>query len=345
MRKLEFRSDTMTRPTPAMRDAMRDAEVGDDMCGEDPTVNRLEAMAADLLGKEAGLFVPSGVFGNQCAIAVHARPGEEVVVSETAHVVEHEQGASAALSGVQLRTVEPRAASYLTAAEIAPRIRVDLEDVHIPRTALVVLENALADGTVMPLDAMREVRELTNRHGIKVHLDGARLFNAALALGVEAKEIAALVDSVSFCLSKGLGAPVGSVLCGAREFVRLARRRRKVMGGAMRQAGVLAAPGIVALTEGMARLRVDHENARLLAGLFSSIPGITLDLASVRTNMVYCRVRKDGRSEQGLVDFLAARGILVYPALQWGLRFVTSCEVDEDDVRALAAAVADYMEV
>jgi threonine aldolase len=343
MRKLEFRSDTMTRPTPAMRDAMRDAEVGDDMCGEDPTVNRLEAMAADLLGMEAGLFVPSGVFGNQCAIAVHARPGDEVIVSETTHVVEHEQGASAALSGVQLRTIEPRTASYLTAAEIAPRIRIDLEDVHIPRTAVVSLENALADGTVMPLSAMRLVRELTRPHGIKVHLDGARIFNAALALGVAAREIAGQADSVSFCLSKGLGAPAGSVLCGTREFVRLARRRRKVMGGAMRQVGVLAAPGILALTEGVARLHADHENARLLAGLLAAIPGIELDPSKVQTNMVWCRVRGPGRSEDDLVGFLTGRGILVYPPQLWGVRFVTSSEVTEADVRALAAAVEDYM--
>jgi threonine aldolase len=338
----EFRSDTMTLPTPSMRDAMRDAELGDDVVGEDPTVNRLEAMTAGILGTEAALLVPSGTFGNQCAIAVHARPGDEVIVSETSHVIDHEAGAAAALSGVQLRCVAPGVRSWLTADEIRQRLRT-VPDVHHPVTALVVLENALADGTVMPLADMREVRALADRHGFRIHLDGARLFNAALHLGVEPREIAAQVHSVTVCLSKGLGAPVGSVLAGGREFVEAARRRRKQMGGGMRQAGIIAAPGILALTEGVPRLAEDHRNARLLAEALAAIPGIRVDLGKVQTNMVFLRVEAPGRGEDGLVDFLNGRGFAVYPPLQWGIRLAVCSRVDAADCAALAGAVAEYM--
>jgi threonine aldolase len=338
----EFRSDTMTLPTPSMREAMRDAELGDDVVGEDPTVNRLETMAAGILGTEAALLVPSGTFGNQCAIAVHARPGDEVIVSETSHVIDHEAGASAALSGVQLRCIAPAARSWLTAGEIRPRLRT-MPDIHHPVTALVVLENALADGTVMPLPDMREVRALADRHGFRVHLDGARLFNAALHLGVEPREIAACVHSVQVCLSKGLGAPVGSVLAGSRGFVEAARRRRKQMGGGMRQAGIIAAPGILALTAGVARLAEDHRGARLLAEALAVVPGIRIDLEKVQTNMVFLRVEAPDRSEDGLVDFLNGNGFAVYPPLWWGIRLVVSSRVDAADCAALAAAVAEYM--
>jgi len=338
----EFRSDTMTRPSAAMRKAMAEAEVGDDVCGEDPTVNRLERTAADLVGKEAALFVPSGVFGNQCAIAVHCGPGDEVILSEKAHVVEHEAGSAAALAGVQLRTVAPVRAPWITADDVRPRLRVHPDDIHEPRTAVVCLENALSDGTVMPVDAMAAVRDLAHAHGVPVHLDGARIFNAALALGVEARDIAATCDSVSFCLSKGLGAPVGSLLCGTQAFVDKARRRRKVMGGGMRQVGVLAAPGLIALAEGRARLHEDHRRARLLAEGLAAIPGIRVDLANVVTNMVYVRLDLPGRTEDDLVAFLGTRGIRVYPPLPDGVRFVTSLEVDDDDVAAALEAVREF---
>jgi threonine aldolase len=337
----EFRSDTMTLPTPAMRDAMRDAEVGDDVCDEDPTVNRLQRLAADRLGTEAALFVPSGTFGNQCAIGVHTRPADELIVAESAHVVDHEVGAAGGLFGVQVRAVEPRAQRYLTVDDIARRVRTD--DVHHPRTRLVILENALADGTAMPLAAMREVRAYTKPLGIAVHLDGARLFNAALALGVEPAALAAEADSVMFCLAKGLGAPVGSLLCGAAPFIAEAKRVRKRMGGGMRQVGVLAAPAIIALDEGVARLGEDHENARLLARLLAAIPHVRIDVPAVHTNLVFCALDEaPGRTMAGLVEFLAARGIATYPPGWWGLRFATSSRVGVDDVRALAAAVAEY---
>lgn len=332
----------MTMPTQAMRDAMRDAEVGDDVCCEDPTVNRLQEMAARKVGMDSSLFVPSGTFGNQCAIAVHTRPGDEVIVAESTHVVQHEAGASAALAGVQVRVVTPSRATYPTVEDIEPRIRTG-EDVHYPKTGLIVLENALSDGTAMPVDEMRRVKDLAAEHHIPVHLDGARIFNAALALGVDASKIAAQTDSVAFCLSKGLGAPVGSLLCGSHDFIDKARKRRKMMGGGMRQAGVLAAPGIIALSEGTARLSEDHRNAKLLAKLLCEIPGMVVETEKVQTNMVFCRVDKTGRSESELVDFLAERAIVTYPPEQWGIRFVASREVNEDDVMALASAVADYM--
>ena len=342
MRRREFRSDTMTMPTQAMRDAMRDAEVGDDVCNEDPTVNRLQEIAARKIGKESSLFVPSGTFGNQCAIAVHTRPGYEIIVLESAHVVQHEAGASAALSGVQVRVVTPGNATFPTIEDIEPRIRVG-GDIHYPRTGLIVLENALSDGTVMPVDAMRSVKDLAAKHGIPVHLDGARIFNAAVALGVDAAEIASQADTVSICLSKGLGAPVGSLLCGSFEFIDKARKRRKMMGGAMRQVGVLAAPGVIALSEGVARLAEDHRNAKLLADLLDGIPGVVVEPDKVQTNIVFCAVEKPGRSDAELVDFLIRKEIITYPPEQWGIRLVTSREVDGDDVRALAAAVAEYL--
>lgn len=342
MRRIEFRSDTMTMPTQAMRDAMRDAEVGDDVCGEDPTVNRLEGLAAELTGKEASLFVPSGTFGNQCAIRVHTKPGDEIVVCESAHVIEHEAGAAAAISGVQTRTVAPENGLHLTAREIEPRLRL-IEDIHHPDTGLIVLENATSWGTVVPMDEMRAIRELAHANGIPVHLDGARLFNAALSLGVSAKGVAAEVDSLTFCLSKGLGAPAGSMLCGTADFVKRARKVRKIMGGGMRQAGILAAAGLVALTDGLSRLKEDHDNARFLAGLLSKVPGVIIDTSRVQTNMVFCRVVFPGKSEKGLVDFLKERGILAYEPGWWGLRFVTSREVTERDIEALASAVAGYL--
>jgi threonine aldolase len=342
MKYREFRSDTMTRPTDAMRRAMAEAEVGDDVCGEDPTVNLLEKTAADLLGKEAALFVPSGVFGNQCSIGVHCRPGDEVIVSEKSHVVEHEAGSTAALAGVQVRAIAPTNGHYMTVADIESRIRIG-DDIHLPRTALIMLENALSDGTIMPLDAMIEVAALARIHGIPVHLDGARLFNAALALGVEPSIVTAQCDTVSFCLSKGLGAPVGSLLCGPAAFIHLARRRRKVMGGGMRQVGVLAAPGLLALTDGRARLGEDHRRARDLANGFAAIPGIRVNVADVQTNMVYIRPDLPGRTDLELVAFLVSRGIHVYPPLPDGIRFVTSLEIDDDDVSAAIQAVRDFI--
>ena len=243
---------------------------------------------------------------------------------------------------MQLRAIVPAGHDYITAEQVAPRIRTS-GDIHEPDTGLILLENALALGTVMPLAAMREVRLLARKHGVPIHLDGARIFNAALALGCPPAAIAAEVDSVQCCLSKGLGAPIGSLLCGTGAFIVRARKIRKLMGGGMRQVGVLAAPGIIALTDGVARLPEDHANARLLAKLFSEIPGVRVDPARAQINMVFCHIDKPGKDEKGLVAHLKAKGILVYDPEWWGVRFVTSRQVDEQAVRAAAAAVADYL--
>ena len=339
----EFRSDTLTLPTAKMRDAMQNAEVGDDVLEEDPTINKLQALVAKKLDVEAALFVPSGTAGNQIAIGVHTNHGDEIIVSESTHVIDHEQAAAAALWGAQVRAVTPRKTDWLTTADILPRIRVD-NDVHIPRTGLIMLENPLAQGTVMPLETMQAVRRLANEHNVPIHLDGARLFSAALALGVDVSKIVAEVDSVMFCLSKNLGAPVGSMLCGSAQFISQAKRKRKIMGGGMRQAGVLAAPALIALEDGVARLNEDHENAKLLAKLLSDIPGVLIDLESVQTNMIFFNVKKEnGRSAEGLVDYLNDHNFNVYPTHWWGIRIVICSRVNEDDTRALADAVRSYM--
>ncbi|MCP4604316.1 MAG: low specificity L-threonine aldolase [Proteobacteria bacterium] len=342
MKRREFRSDTMTRPSPEMRDAMRNADVGDDVCEEDPTVNLLQEMAAEKLGMKAAMFVPSGTFGNQCAIGLHTKPGDEIILSETTHVIGHETGASGALWGAQTRIVVPAATTYLTVEDVEPRLRLHW-DVHEPKTGLILLENALSDGTVMPVEEMQRLRALARQHGVPIHLDGARIFNAALALGVDPREIAAQADSVMVCLSKGLGAPVGSLLLGTDDFIKQARKNRKMMGGGMRQVGVIAAPGIIALTDGVDRLVEDHANAKLLATLLAEIPGIVVDVESVQTNMVFCRVDRPGRTEEGLVNYLDKHGFNNYPPAWYGLRFVTSYEVNEKDVRDFGAKAAEYM--
>jgi threonine aldolase len=342
MKRREFRSDTLTMPTLAMREAMYNAEVGDDVYEEDPTVNRLQKMAAEKLSKEAALFVSSGTQGNQCAIGAYIKPGDEIILAEAAHMVEHESGAAGALWGAHLRPVVSASTTYLTARDIEPRIRTR-ENVHEPCTGLVALENSLSDGTVMPIDEMRRVKELAGKHGIPVHLDGARIFNAAIALRVDPSEIAIQADSVMVCLSKGLGAPVGSLLLGDEVFIKRARKMRKMLGGGMRKAGVLAAPGIVALNDGANRLAEDHSNARLLAGLLDKIPGILVEMEKVRTNMVFCRVDGPDRSDTELVEYLYERGFNLNPPFSHNLRIVTSYEVNEEDVSALAAAIAEYM--
>lgn len=287
MDKIDFRSDTVTWPTPAMRQAMLMAEVGDDVYGEDPTVNKLEALAAEMVGKEAALFVASGTMGNLAAILTHAGRGDEAILGQDAHIFCWEAGGMAALGGVTPYPLPTDAVGRMDLAQIEAAVRWD--DPHCPRSRLILLENSYGakNGAPVPLDYLAAVSQIAQRHGLATHLDGARLFNAAAALGVPAREIAQHVDSVSFCLSKGLCAPVGSLLCGSAAFVRQARRMRKILGGAMRQAGVLAAAGIVALTEMVDRLSQDHENADLLARGLASIPGIQLDLDRVHTNIIY----------------------------------------------------------
>lgn len=334
---LDFRSDTVTHPTPAMREAMAAAEVGDDVYQDDPTTNRLETLAAEMLGKEAALFVPSGTMGNQLALMAHTDKGDEAIVSEDCHIFEHEVGAAAVLSSLNLYPLSFKNGIY-DAAQIEAAINSN--DIHEPPTTLICLENALANGRVVPLETMKEIRSVANAHGIPIHLDGARIFNAATALGVDAADIAACVDSASCCLSKGLCAPVGSVLVGSAAFIKRARRYRKMLGGGMRQTGILAAAGIIALTDMTKRLDEDHKTARLLARLLNDIEGISVDVESVQINMVFTRIDWDNLDE--LQPWLKERGIVIADYSGPEVRFLTHHSIDEDDVRRLAGLIAEF---
>ncbi|MDE2290910.1 MAG: PLP-dependent transferase [Elusimicrobia bacterium] len=339
MKDLDLRSDTVTWPTPAMREAMARAEVGDDVCGEDPTVNRLEAEAARLTGKEAALLVPSGTFANQCALLTWAGSGDEVVLAERCHIVQHEAGAAALLARAQLRAASPGSA-HLLPEDVAARVRPE-GDIHYPRTALVCVEQATSDGTVVPIETLAALRKAAG--GVPVHMDGARLFNAAAALGVPAGHVARHADSVMFCLSKGLCAPVGSMLCGSADFISRARRNRNRMGGGMRQAGVLAAAGLVALREVLPTLSEDHAKARRLAAALRQVPGVEV-LREPDISLVFCRLPGLKKGAEALVAAMASRGIRIYPDEAGVFRFVTHRWTDDAGlsrfVEALRAELA-----
>lgn len=335
---IDLRSDTVTRPTPSMRRAMAEAEVGDDVLREDPTIRELEETAAALLGKEAALFVPSGTFGNQLALFTHCRRGGEVYLSETAHIVQHEAGASAYIGSAFLRTITPEG-PWLTWEEIAPRIRA-VRDVHFPRPSLICLENALSEGRVQPLESMGEIRRGADTAGLPIHLDGARIFNAAAALGVGANEIASRADSVMFCLSKGLGAPVGSLLCGDSDFIEEALFKRKIMGGGMRQAGILAAAGLIALREERPRLPEDHDNARRIAAAFADSAVFDVLTPKPEINMVFLRLQNGGtKREKRFLSLLEKEGILTYPSEGGVFRFVTHRDIPENDVDLIVRGI------
>ena len=328
---VDLRSDTFTKPCDAMRDAMAHAEVGDDVFGEDPTVNRLQEVVAEMLGKEEGLFVASGTMANQTAINAHTQPGDEVILEGTSHIFYYEAGAPALLSGVQLRTL-PGNAGILTAEEISHAIRP--ENVHFPPTRLICLENThnSAGGTIYPLDEIRRIRALADEHGLRMHLDGARLWNASVASGIPLKEYASPFDSVSVCFSKGLGAPVGSMIAGDAAFIRRAHRYRKMYGGGMRQAGIIAAGALYAVENNVGRLEEDHRNARKLAEAAARLPGISIDLDTVQTNIVYMEVDGARCTAQAAEDRLREKGVLVLALGPHRLRAVTHLEVTEVDI-------------
>ncbi len=332
MRAVELRSDTMTRPTPAMRKAMAAAEVGDDVFGEDPTVNRLEAMAAERLGKEAALFVPSGTMANLVSQMAHCGRGDEMILGSLAHSFYYEQGGSAAVAAIHPRTVPNQPDGKLPLDELEAAIRSD--NIHFPRTRLIALENThnLCGGAPLEPAYLKAVADIARRRGIQLHIDGARLFNAAAALGVPARDLALEADSVSFCLSKGLAAPVGSVVCGSQEFILAARRARKVLGGGMRQAGVLAAAGMVALNEMADRLAEDHANARRLAEGLAEMPGLQLEPERYKTNIVYFDVVKPGLNAAELVAALQQEGVRMLASGTHTLRAVTHYEVTVADI-------------
>ncbi|HTS80510.1 MAG TPA: low-specificity L-threonine aldolase [Myxococcaceae bacterium] len=329
---IDLRSDTVTRPTPAMRRAMAEAEVGDDVYGEDPTVAALEAAVAARLGLEAALFVPSGTQGNQIAIGVHCRLGEEVILEERSHPFHYENGAIAALWGVQPRTVAGQR-GILTPAQIGAASRGD--DDHLPRSRLLIVENThnRGGGTVWKPGVFADAVAAARAARLNVHLDGARLFNAEVAAGVPVSTWARLTDSTTVCFSKGLGAPVGSVLAGSKGFVHEARRLRKRLGGGMRQAGILAAACLHALQHHVARLAEDHENARVLARRLAEIPGVGVEPDRIETNMVYADVPVDAA---GLVQRLRSAGLLVNAVGPSALRLVCHLDVDRADCERAA---------
>lgn len=334
MKWIDLRSDTVTQPTPEMRKAMSEAVVGDDVYSDDPTVNELERLAAEMLGKEAALFVPSGTFGNQLALLTHTLRGDEVIVPSSNHIFVHEVGAASVISGVQLRIIESDD-GMPSLERIENAIRDD--DLHSPRTSLISLETAHSSGRVLPLSYLESVRALADNTGLPIHLDGARIFNAAVSMGISAADIAWFADSVMFCLSKGLSAPVGSILVGGEEFIRRARKGRKLMGGAMRQAGVIAAAGIVALKTMVERLGEDHENARYFASLLDQIPGISVFRDRVDINMVFFRLGKIPGDY--LVSHLEENGIKINPPDRGLYRLVTNKDVSREELEIAVNAV------
>lgn len=341
MRAVDLRSDTVTLPTPAMRQAMYAAEVGDDVYREDPSVCALEELAAAITGKEAALFVTSGTMGNQVAVLTHTQKGDEVICEAEAHVYYYEVGGLVTLAGVQPRTIAA-AHGILTAAAIAPAIRP--QDIHQPATTLICLENShnRAGGTCYPLTVLEDIHTLAKRRQIAVHMDGARLFNAAVARQTTVAAIARYADSVQFCLSKGLCAPVGSILAGERGFIERARRYRKMLGGGMRQAGILAAAGIVALTQMVDRLAEDHAHAAYLAEAITNC-GFGIDLATVQTNIVLFDVLPLALNPEQFIADLGARGIKAGRFGETKVRMVTHYGIARDDVDYVAGVLAELV--
>jgi threonine aldolase len=332
---IDLRSDTVTKPTPAMRQAMANAEVGDDVYSEDPTVNLLQERVADMLGKEAALFVPSGSMANQLAIKLHTVPGEEIICEAGGHVFNYETGGPAFLSNVQVHTI-PGTRGVITVEDITPAIRSAVY--YNPRTALICLENThnKAGGTIFPLEEMKRIRTFAGERTIALHLDGARLWNASVASGVPMRSYAEQCDTVSVCFSKGLGAPVGSALAGSRVMIERARKFRKIFGGGMRQAGILAAAALYAMEHHLDRLREDHEHARLFAEAAGSIPGIAIDPHTVQTNIIIMDVAGTKRTPAEIVAAVKKEGLLISEMGYTTIRAVTHLDVSRDDVQRAA---------
>ncbi|HEX9284922.1 MAG TPA: low-specificity L-threonine aldolase [Nitrospirales bacterium] len=328
---IDLRSDTVTKPSPAMREAMATAEVGDDVFGEDPTVNRLQETAARLLGKEAALFVPSGTMANQLSVRLHTQPGDEIIVEAGAHVVRYESGAAAGLSGVQTCWLSG-SRGVLEPEQIEAAIRPP--EYHNPPTTLICLENThnRGGGTIYPLDKIEAIRKVAEAKRIAMHLDGARLFNAVVATGIPAAEYARHFETVSFCLSKGLGAPVGSLICADTARIVKLRRLRKMFGGGMRQAGILAAAGLYALDHNIARLTRDHVHAKRLAATLAGLPGLRINPEHVETNIVVFDISETRRTAEDLLAMLKTEGLLLVPFSPTTLRAVTHLDVSSGQI-------------
>ena len=345
MKSIDLRSDTVTLPTSGMREAMFQAEVGDDVFSEDPTVNRFEQMAAEGVGKEAALFVASGTMGNLVCSLTHCARGEEVILGDKSHMFLNEAGGMSALGGIHPHIVANQPDGTMRLEDIEGAIRGS--NLHFPRTRLICLENThnRCNGVALPSEYMDSVAALAKRYSLSLHLDGARVFNAAVALGVDVKELTRSADSVSFCLSKGLSAPVGSAVCGSGEFIAEARRNRKVLGGGMRQAGILAAAGIVALEEMVERLAEDHANARRLAEGIAQIEGLSIDAAAVQTNILYFDLVSDRLDVRMFVTRLEEKGIrLLNTGGPRRCRIVTHYGIEAEDIDITLAAMREVME-
>ena len=334
MEIIDLRSDTLTRPGPEMREAMAQAPVGDDVFGEDPTINRLQEVMADLTGKEAALFVSSGTQANQIAINVHTQPGNEVICEAMAHIYNYEAGAPALLSGVQLRPIKG-AYGVLDPEEVEAAIRP--ADHHFPQTKLIALENTHNrwGGTVYPLKEIKKIRKLARKHKLKMHLDGARLWNASVATGISLEAYSKPFDSVSLCFSKGMGAPVGSVICGSKTFINQAHAYRKVYGGGMRQAGILAAGALYAIEHHFHRLAEDHRRARALAEAVNQLPGFVVNLKTVQTNIVVMDTSLCRQSAPEIVAALAEHGIKMLAFAPTRIRAVTHLHIMDEQIDAV----------
>jgi threonine aldolase len=326
---IDLRSDTVTKPSPEMRRAMFEAEVGDDVYAEDPTINRLEQRAAQIFGREASLFVPSGTMGNQIAVKLHTHHGQEVICEERGHVFNYEMAMMAHFSGVVPRTVWAED-GILTWEHVKSKLKT--KSYHAASTGLVSLENThnMAGGTITPPEIFDDVCDRTHDAGLPVHLDGARVFNAAVALGIDVAKLSAKADTVMFCLSKGLGAPVGSLLVGGAEMIDRGRNYRKALGGGMRQAGILAAAGLIALEQGPEKLTQDHANAKFLAQGLAEIPGVKIDPAKVQTNILICDISGTGMTSTELSGKLASHNVLANGVGPTLIRFVTHLDVSRE---------------
>jgi len=342
LKKIDLRSDTVTLPTNEMREAMKNANVGDDVYQEDPTVNRLEELAAKKLEKEAALFVPSGTMGNLIAVLTHCQRGDEVILETDSHIYYYEVGGLSAIAGVVPRLIAGDK-GVLNPDDIKKELRE--ENLHYPKTTLLCVENThnRAGGTITSPKVIKEICQLAHQRNIKVHLDGARLFNAAIALNIKSALLTKDVDSVMFCLSKGLSAPVGSILAGSKEFIQRARKNRKMLGGGMRQAGILAAAGIIAIENMVERLEEDHKNARILGEGLVDIGGINIDLETIQTNMIYIDLNKSGMDTYKFLPKLAEYNILGSPRPPTQVRLVTHYGICEEDIYTTIKAIKEIV--
>ena len=343
MKTIDLRSDTVTLPTQAMREAIYHAELGDDVFGEDPTTNRLEKIAAERMGKEAALMVASGTMGNLVCVLTHCRRGEEVILGDQSHTFLYEAGGMSAVGGIHPHTIVNQPDGTIRLEDIEAAIRGN--NVHFPRSRLICLENThnRCYGSTLTPQYMESVAKSAGERDLRVHLDGARIFNAAVALGVDVTELTCHVDSVSFCLSKGLSSPVGSLVCGSSQFIAEARRNRKVLGGGMRQSGIIAAAGIAALEQMVDRLAEDHENAKCLAEGIARIPGLSIELNRIQTNIVYFDMADDQFTAETLVKQLAGRGVKVLQVGPGRLRAVTHYGISAEDIDLALAAMSEVM--